>query len=83
MTKEQTGRPEALVLAPYLSHEHAGAAHATIDIINALHRRGKVGVTVISFEVVEETLHPEVPVILVPPPPPLVGSCGASDEPSP
>ena len=62
-----TGRGEdarcsVLVLAPFLTRRHAGAAHATASIVNTLHRRGVVDVQVIGFEFEPGMLRTEIPV---------------------
>lgn len=43
-------RPRVLFLAPYLTPEHAGAAQATITILQALSRAGWADVTVAAYE---------------------------------
>lgn len=63
------GRPVLLVLATYLSRRQAGAAHATINIINSLHRRGHVRVRVAAFEIEAGVLLPGVETSLLPLPP--------------
>lgn len=58
-------RPSILILAPYLSRAHAGAAHATISIANALHRRGKVRVVVAAYEIGPEALDDDVETVVL------------------
>lgn len=53
-----------LVLAPFLTRRHAGAAQATASIINTLHRRGNLQVQVVAFDVEAGVLRDDIPVRL-------------------
>jgi glycosyltransferase involved in cell wall biosynthesis len=63
-----------LVLATHLSREQAGAAHATIDFINALATSGWAAVTVCCYSCDRASLAPGTPVVTMvkPEEPPLL-----------